>query len=69
MALAAVALATGTAFLTQGFSAPAAALWDQAADRFYVADSDKDDGWLSLADAQGRLSAGRSACRPCPNWA
>lgn len=59
MALAAVALATGTAFLTPGFSAPAAALWDPAAARFYVADSDADEGWLSLADAEGRLSAGR----------
>lgn len=64
---AAVALSTGTAFRTPGFSAPSAVLWDAAAKFFYVSNvagvpGAKDgQGWLTLVGADGRILG--------PRWA
>lgn len=63
----AVALSTGTAFKTSGFSAPAGAVWDPASRLFYVSNvagkpTAKDgQGWVSLLGEDGRILA--------PRWA
>lgn len=68
MALAvAVALSTGTAFKTPGFSGPSGVVWDPAARLFYVSNAAgaplaKDgQGWVSLLGEDGRILA--------PRWA
>lgn len=64
---AAVALSTGTAFKTYGFSAPESVLWDAGSRLFYVSNvagsgKAKDgQGWVSLLGEDGRILA--------PQWA
>lgn len=64
---AAVALSTGTAFKTPGFSAPSAVLWDAGSKFFYVsnvagkAGAKDGQGWVSLVGADGRILG--------PRWA
>ncbi|TBR24352.1 ATP/GTP-binding protein [bacterium] len=67
VAVAAVALATGTAFKTTGFSAPESVLWDAGSKLFYVSNmagsarAKDGEGWVSVLDAEGRFLA--------PRWA